>query len=175
MARRKWKEHVVDLRAFALDTTRPAGQGGVCVSMLERMADKFTVDDGCWLWTSSLTPFGYGRIQAGVGVTFLAHRVMYALFVGPIPSGYQIDHLCKVRNCVNPGHLEAVTPHENVMRSSGVAAANVLKTHCPQGHLYDEANTDLKSSSVSIKRRCRTCNRDKSREYQRARRKELHG
>lgn len=94
-----------------------------------------------------------------------AHRYAYEHFIGPIPEGLQVDHLCRVRNCVNPDHLEAVTCRENVLRGDGVAAANARATHCPQGHAYDEANTYTWTNGG---RHCRACARIKTRE-QRAR------
>lgn len=96
-------------------------------------------ESGCWLWCGTLNRKGYGYF-GGHG----AHRLAYEWFVGPIPAGLQIDHLCRTRHCVNPAHLEAVTLQENVRRG-GVGAATAArqraKTHCPTGHAYDEGNT----------------------------------
>lgn len=69
--------------------------------------------DGCWYWTGHLNPDGYGP-----------HRRAYRLHVGPIPAGYHLDHLCGVRHCVNPAHLEPVTPRVNSQRAAEVRRAN---------------------------------------------------
>ena len=108
----------------------------------------------CWLWEGTRSPNGYGSIQ--VGYTQLAHRVAYELLIGPIPEGLTLDHLCRVRACVNPKHLEPVSVRENILRGVGLAAMNVLKTHCPQGHTYDILNTYFYPDG---KRACRTCRR----------------
>ena len=72
-------------------------------------------DGGCILWGGHLSKWGYGRVTYK-GRLVQAHRVAYELFKGPIPEGLQLDHLCRVRNCVNPDHLEPVTPSENTLR-----------------------------------------------------------
>ncbi|MGI5247775.1 HNH endonuclease signature motif containing protein [Dactylosporangium sp. CA-139066] len=88
------------------------------------------------------------------------HRASYQAFVGPIPPGLHIDHLCRQRSCGNPEHLEAVTPRENLVR--GNAGSNQLrKTHCPQGHPYDESNTYHGKKG----RFCRACGREATRRY----------
>lgn len=109
--------------------------------------------ESCWLWTGQLDAKGYGRISAGSPRRkVLAHRVAYELFIGPIPDGLPLDHLCRIRRCVNPRHLEPVTQLENMRRTR--------RTHCRQGHPLTPENT-LHSLGH---RRCRRCNVTSSRE-----------
>ncbi len=107
----------------------------------------------CWLWSKSLDRYGYGEIKIS-GRRHLAHRFTYELLVGPIPRGMVLDHLCRIRRCVNPDHLEPVTNRENLLRGEGFAAKNTAKSHCPQGHPYDETNTIIRPCGS---RRCRAC------------------
>lgn len=127
-------------------------------------------ETGCWVWRGRPTNVGYGqmtvRTQDGMR-TISAHRVSYETFVGPIPDGLVIDHLCRVRLCVNPVHLEPVTMRENTMRSPiAIGATNAAKTHCPQGHAYDEENTvwQIHRNGTTRGRLCRQCQRDRSRQ-----------
>lgn len=110
---------------------------------------------GCWLWTACLTSNGYGRFS-WEGKVRLAHRVSYTLLVGPVPEGLELDHLCRVRHCVNPEHLEPVTRRENIHRGFGITAVHARKTHCPQGHEYTEDNL-LVSALDRGNRVCKAC------------------
>lgn len=109
-------------------------------------------DNGCWLWTGALVN-GYGQILVGKR-RILAHRFAYELLVGPIPDGITLDHLCRVRNCVNPEHLEPCTMKDNTLRGVGLSAINARKTHCKHGHPFDAKNTYLRLTGG---RTCRSC------------------
>ena len=111
----------------------------------------------CWLWTAALGADGYGRIGVGSALdgsraVALVHRLAYEDLVGPIPDGLHIDHLCRVRACVNPLHLEPVTLAENNRRAQ---AAAIPPAHCPNGHEYAAENTGRRGTA----RFCRTCKR----------------
>jgi hypothetical protein len=124
---------------------------------LERFVAKFVVDKktGCWLWTAYTRKDGYGVFGVTSGDTWLAHRWAYEQWVGPIPKGLTIDHLCRVRNCVNPDHMEPVPPGVNTLRGDTFQARNAAKTHCPKGHEYYVVND-------RGWRRCRTCGNEQS-------------
>lgn len=126
----------------------------------ERFQSRIIIEpsSGCWLWQGALNSDGYGTLRVS-GRRMRAHRFAYESFVGPIGEGLTIDHLCRVRNCVNPGHLEPVTCRENLMRGETHAAANAAKTTCPRGHLFD--------MSIGGRRMCRTCRRESWRQYRR--------
>ena len=121
----------------------------------ERLLSRLLIDpSGCLLWTGRIDRYGYGNIASGRRMVKV-HRVMYELFVGPIPDGLEIDHLCRVRHCAAPAHLEAVTRRENTLRGKSLQALNAVKTHCDHGHAFDRANTYVYRGS----RYCRACNR----------------
>lgn len=141
----------------------------------DRFWSKVNFTDACWLWTAQ-TSAGYGGFRLGAGDDgkrrrVLTHRWAYEFCVGPIPEGLTIDHLCRVRRCVNPEHLEAVTMRENILRGVGPSAQNARKEGCPAGHPYDEDNTRWERE----KRHCRACHRSWQRGYKQRKRVEaLH-
>lgn len=135
---------------------------------LTRRFYKYIVFKDCWEWQGSIGSSGYGRISIN-SKQWLAHRYSYTLFIGDIPDDLVIDHLCRNKICVNPAHLEVVEHGENTRRGEvGLATGRKqrAKTHCPKGHLYAGSNI-LKSSTG---RRCRACQNERSREYQRKKR-----
>jgi hypothetical protein len=109
---------------------------------------------GCWLWNGAKDSGGYGTIKLGMK-RYSTHRLIFILFNGFIPKKMQLDHLCRVRNCANPAHLEIVTPKENVLRGNGIAAQNARKTHCKWGHPLSKENTYCEPGKTF--RRCRMC------------------
>ncbi len=127
----------------------------------ERFWTKVRLDAGCWVWTAAKDGDGYAHFDWH-GEVELAHRVAYQVLVGPIPDGLTLDHLCRVRACVNPQHLEPVTNRENLLRGNGFSGVNARKTHCAKGHAYDEANTYHRPSGG---RDCRKCNAASTAKY----------
>jgi hypothetical protein len=133
-------------------------------TLLERFNEKFIPEpnSGCWLWLGTLNKGGYGDIcrNGRVEKHAQAHRVAYELYVGPIPAGLDLDHLCRVRCCVNPAHLEPVTRSENVKRGLMPAinrARAVAQTHCVHGHEFTAENTIHAKVRGRSTRECREC------------------
>lgn len=125
----------------------------------ERFWSKACKTGTCWLWQAYVDERGYGTYRLA-GRMRKAHRVAYELAVGPIPEGMVIDHLCRVRHCVNPTHLEVVTNDENVRR--GLQGEwGKSKTHCPHGHAYTPENTYYRPDDGC--RGCRECRNEASR------------
>jgi hypothetical protein len=138
--------------------------------------------DGCFRWTGQLSDTGYGVIGSGGasgvgGRNLYVHRVAYELVWGPIPPGLEIDHTCHTaacgrtgrdcphRRCINPLHLVAVPHRENSIRDGTTnSGRNVMKTHCPAGHPYDEVNTRYERNRHGLLcRKCRACDRERAR------------
>lgn len=111
----------------------------------------------CWLWEAAKVHNGYGVFRLRQGPVY-AHRVAYQLLIGDVPVGEtQLDHLCRVRHCVNPAHLEIVTPKENFQRGE----TNATKTHCKNDHEFTPTNTYMHGS----RRECIACRRIRQQGY----------
>lgn len=110
-------------------------------------------EDGCWLWLGALNEGGYGQAPWN-GAKAMIHRIFFEVLREPIPPPMVLDHLCRVRNCVNPDHLEIVTHRENTLRGIGRTAINARKKKCHLGHDFDPT---LRYG----KRWCRICSRAK--------------
>ena len=110
-------------------------------------------ESGCWVWTKGQVN-GYGRIRVNGRSTYV-HRLVYELFVGPIPEGLILDHLCRVRPCCNPYHLQPVTNKENILRGESPPAQQARKTHCCNGHELSGKN--VKEYAGTHRRICQMC------------------
>lgn len=135
------------------------------LSLRPRLLGQLVIDSsGCLLWTGETNQNGYGRIKIG-GRKYQVHRVMYEMFVGPIPDGLEVDHVkargCVNKNCAGPAHLEPVTGRENSRRA--------MRTHCINGHEFTDANT---CRTPDGRRVCRACRREIARRSRANKRRE---
>ncbi len=137
-------------------------QRGPLRSVMDRIEGLYSPEPntGCWLWTGALNRAGYGLFHSRSGSN-IAHRVSYELHRGPIPDGLTLDHLCRVRCCINPDHLEPVSMRVNTLRGTSFAATNATATHCPKGHPLSGKNIRLWHGS----RACVLCNREATASY----------
>lgn len=100
---------------------------------------KIEKTENCWNWIGEISPSGYGQLRVK-NKSWRAHRFVYTILVGDIPTGLELDHLCRNRRCVRIEHLEPVTRRENILRGVGFIARNARKTHCLRGHPYSGYN-----------------------------------
>jgi hypothetical protein len=119
---------------------------------------------GCWIWKGSPDRCGYGQMRLN-GKRPMAHNISWWMFVGEIPKDKEIDHICEVRLCVNPTHLQALTHKENVNKGKGLGAVNTRKTHCKQGHPLSGDNLRYDKGRYGMRRNCKTCQKKWHAEY----------
>ena len=130
---------------------------------ITRFLDKVRVSDTsayngspCWEWVGCVNLVtGYGQFRWDSIVEY-PHRFAYWFFIGSIPDKFEVTHLCRLRHCCNPLHLEAVTHQENMRRRDS------NRTHCKKGHEFNERNTQI----IGREHRCRICNAQRQREFQ---------
>lgn len=134
-----------------------------------RVWKKIEKTETCWLWLGcTINGYGQMKIPGSAKKRIYTHRFFYERLVGPIPEGLQLDHLCRVRNCVNPEHLEPVTGRVNTLRGTSPVAQRAKQTHCLNGHPLVGSN--LINSKPT--RQCRICTNARKRKYK-ARAKQL--
>jgi len=121
-------------------------------SKVKISTELFYNGEPCWEWTGYRNDRGYG-VKYYQNKSRLAHNVIFQLFYKILEPGQECDHLCRVRHCVNPMHIEAVTHAVNTLRGIGPTAINAQKTHCPKGHELTPDNTMVNKN----RRRCRSC------------------
>jgi hypothetical protein len=128
----------------------------VTMELQHRFVTKVRVaDDGCWIWLGSRSDAGYGILWSGER-RLRAHRFAYTAVVGPIPEGLDLDHLCRVRHCVNPAHLEPVTRGENARRGEAPTIKVWRSGRCERGH-------ELSPIRDGRHNMCRTCRNERRR------------
>lgn len=133
-----------------------------------RLPDRFWVRvqpcpmTGCWVWTGSTNPGGYGVTKTGKvnpngkRQATSVHLFAWRRTVGPVPNGLHLDHLCRLRCCCNPAHLEPVTPRENNRRANSPTSRLAERTHCKNGHPFAGVNLFTNTDGT---RGCRACDR----------------
>ena len=122
--------------------------------------------DKCWIYEGKTNGWGYCQKKIG-GKSYSVHRLSYELFHGKIPRHLTVDHICRVRNCINPNHLRLLPIRENILIGTSPSAKNAKKTHCPKGHPYDKDNTVIEYPYGNPKRVCRTCRNEHSKKHYR--------
>jgi len=137
-------------------------------SALDRLLERRVFQGECWIYTGS-TSRGYGMLSIADRLRPV-HRVSYEIFVGPIPDGLQLDHLCRQRACFNPAHLEPVTQAENIARGQSWSAVSVRTGVCIRGHALTDDNVYLRRDGG---RQCRECRRSRDRRRWAALREEV--
>lgn len=113
-------------------------------------------EGGCWSWSASCNMDGYGQFLYH-GKMCRSHRIAYTWIKGEIPVGFELDHVCRNRKCVNPEHLEAVDHRTNSIRAMIATGVKAGATHCVNGHPFNDANTGIRKTGSG--RYCKVCSR----------------
>lgn len=114
--------------------------------------------NGCVLWTGTIDHKGYGSCHIH-GHTVMAHKLIYEALVKVVPDGHQLHHTCSNKNCVNPDHLELMTPADHAKTPGHPSQVNAAKTHCSNGHEFTEENTYWRQDRPGS-RLCKECRKE---------------
>jgi len=136
---------------------RPAGNQRKKTLMADDSRIEMCPTTGCWLWMGRIDASGYGQAWAW-GRWWKAHRAFFTAARGPVPGGLVLDHVCRMRCCVNPDHLRVVTHRENILAEGSLSPAktNAAKVACPKcGREY--------STDGNGRRRCLPCKSERER------------
>lgn len=155
--------------------TKDAASHFDCATALAAL-DEIEKSKECWLWSRAISSTGYAVARLGkkpTGKTPMrhVHKWLWEQINGVVPGGRQLDHLCRVRHCVNPWHLELVDNRTNVLRGIGPTAINARKTKCPVGHPLSGKNLYVHNG----KRSCRKCSVWRTKVWREAIRKACRG
>lgn len=148
--RKQSKEHIA--KRVASNKRKPRKLVDIEYKLLKKILKR---EDGCWEWLGAVfkkAHGNYGQIRMGrkgEDKVRFSHRVSYEHYIGEVPRGLELDHLCRNTLCVNPQHLEPVTHYENMRRGYWV-----MKDRCVHGHLYSEDNTYI---NIRGHRECKIC------------------
>lgn len=139
----------------------PTGQRNTVESILSRLVicEPSALPTGCWEWSGGRSWLGYG-VVCYQGKKRPVHVFVYEHFVGPVPEGLELDHLCRNRACGNFEHVEPVTHLENVRRGAGPPQRHW--THCSRGHEFSSDNIYVDPLG---RRNCRTCRIEAKRRF----------
>ena len=118
----------------------------------ERFWSKVDMSGDCWLWTGAQMGPGYGHLRVGRRSegTITAHRFAWEQANGAVPEGMELDHLCRVRHCVNPAHIEAVPHRTNVLRGNAPTAILYREGRCANGHAVSPENTYFRKGTRKV-------------------------
>ena len=134
------------------------------INSIKERLDQWSIPEpnsGCVLWLGAARPNGYCQMKIN-GRMHYVHRVSYELTKGPILKGLTLDHLCRVRSCLNPNHLEPVSSKENTLRGHSIMVTRAAQTHCINGHPFTGEHLYIPPDGG---RSCRTCKRLRMRAY----------
>lgn len=156
----------------------PKRNGPLPVPIRDRIERNIMIVEGCWIWLGAMTKGGYGLMTIRTNkrpAVRCAHRVSYEAYIGSIPDGLTIDHLCRRTWCVNPEHMEPVTIKENILRGEGPSARQARQTCCPKCGGDYTLRTGMRRGRMASFRICQRCVRENNRRWFAKRRAQMQG
>lgn len=144
---------------------KPTGIKEARLTTVETLAKRFIIEpNGCWQWRGYIGVNGYAHFTIN-RKSKLAHRILWELVGNTQKPELQLDHTCENKSCVNPKHLDEVTPFVNTARGDNIATNNRMKTRCVQGHPFSGENLSRKRRPHGYERVCLACHRDTTNKF----------